>query len=425
MPFVAAGSANARQLIALRWLAVVGQTVTIVAVRFGMGIDIPLLPLLGIVAALVALNLASIAWERRREGLTDLELFAALLADVAALTALLYLTGGATNPFIWLFLLQVVLAAILLTPRSSWAIVGVTSGCSFLLIHAHRPLPLPPAFGYDLFELYTAGAFTCFALIAVLLVLFVTRIVRNLRGRDQRLADMRQRAAEEDHIVRMGLLASGAAHELGTPLASLSVIVNDWRRSPALAADPGMAEEIDEMRVAVERCKAIVTGILLSAGEARGEHAAATTVHRLLRALVDDWRGRHGAAMLRFDDRFGRDVAVVTDTALQQVIDNVLDNAVEASGAPVTLIAARDGDTLELRVCDDGPGFPAAMLADFGKPYRSTKDRPGSGLGLFLVTNAMRKLGGAVEAYNRPGGGAVVRLTLPLAPMSLQQGDRR
>lgn len=418
-PTDAAGHANANQLIALRWLAVAGQTTTIFLVRFGMGIAIPIAPLLGVVAALVMLNLASIAWANHRTGLTNAEMFAALLADVAALTALLYLSGGATNPFIWLFLLQVVLAAVLLAPWSSWAIVVVTAACSLLLVVVHRPLPLPP--GFDPFELYVSGAFVSFALIAVLLVMFVTRIARNLRQRDARLADLRQQAVEEDHIVRMGLLASGAAHELGTPLASLSVIVNDWRRTPELMRDPGLAEEVDDMRVAVERCKAIVGGILLSAGEARGEHPTATTVHRLLQGLVEDWRALHGVEMLVFDNRFGRDVPIVSDTALQQMIDNVLDNAVEASRAPVTLIAARDGAMLELRVSDDGPGFSAAMLEDFGKPYQSTKGRPGSGLGLFLVVNAMRKLGGTVVPSNRAGGGATVCLTLPLAPLILPE----
>ncbi len=130
----------------------------------------------------------------------------------------------------------------------------------------------------------------CFALDAALLVFFVTRINRNLRERDARLATLRQRAAEEDHIVRIGLLASGAAHELGTPLATLSVILGDWRRMPVLAADPELVGEIDAMEAEVQRCKAILTGILVSAGEARGESAALTTLHTFLDDFVEDWR---------------------------------------------------------------------------------------------------------------------------------------
>src|SRR3546814_6262633 len=119
--------------------------------------------------------------------------------------------------------------------------------------------------------LYLQGSFVCFLLIAVLLVAFVTRINRNLRDRDAARAAARQRAAEEDHIVRMGLLASGAAHELGTPLSTLSVLIGDWKKVPAVARDGEWQADLADMDAAVQRCKTIVGGILMSAGEARGE----------------------------------------------------------------------------------------------------------------------------------------------------------
>ncbi|WP_333979450.1 hypothetical protein [Sphingomonas aerolata] len=162
----------------------------------------------------------------------DAQLLLAMLLDVGLLTVQLYLSGGATNPFIALYLLQVVLGAVLLDRWSSWAIVGVTGGCFALLTIRYRPLALPTDYAGEYFALCTVGSLLNFLLVATLLVLFMTRITGNLRARDEHLADLRQQAAEEDHIVRMGLLASGAAHELGTPLASLAVILNDWSGCP-------------------------------------------------------------------------------------------------------------------------------------------------------------------------------------------------
>lgn len=259
----------------------------------------------------------------------------------------------------------------------------------------------------------------CFALDAALLVVFMTRIARNLRERDARLAALKQHAAEEDHIVRMGLLASGAAHELGTPLASLSVILSDWRRMPALATDPERLQEIDEMQSELQRCKSIVTGILLAAGAARGEAPRITTVNGFLAELVAEWRAARSVATLSFDNAFGTDVPIVSDTALKQVIFNVLDNALEVSPNWVRFSATRDDETLVLAVRDMGPGFAPDMLAQFGKPYQSSKGRLGGGLGLFLVVNVVRKLGGTVSADNRPQGGAVVTLNLPLAALAI------
>ena len=175
------------------------------------------------------------------------EIFVALVLDNAALTALLYLSGGATNPFIWLFLLQVVLGAVLLDRWSAWVLTALSASCFVVLLLTHYPLVLPPKFSLGMFDLYIFGALTSFLLIAVLLVFFVTRINRNVRASDASLARLRQQAAEEDHIVRIGLLATGAAHELGTPLASLSVIANDWSHRPELAAFPDLAEEIEDV----------------------------------------------------------------------------------------------------------------------------------------------------------------------------------
>ena len=215
----------------------------------------------------------------------------------------------------------------------------------------------------------------------------------------------------------MGLLASGAAHELGTPLASLAVIINDWRRMPALTANPALLEEIDEMQTAIARCKTIVSGILAAAGEARGEHPSVTTVHAFFDGVVADWRAQHGEDALDYENRFGDDIAIVSDTALGQVIRNVLDNALEACGQPVWLQVRRENTALALDIRDHGPGFSDDMLSNFGQPYRSTKARQGGGLGLFLVVNAMRKLGGTVSAANHPAGGAVISLRLPLATL--------
>jgi two-component system, sensor histidine kinase RegB len=247
----------------------------------------------------------------------------------------------------------------------------------------------------------------------------VTRINRNLRDRDAGLAALRHHAAEQDHIVRMGLLASGAAHELGTPLASLSVILSDWRRMPALASDAELSQDLGEMETALQRCKSIVTGILLSAGEARGEGSAPTTVAAFLTALVSEWRTTRPSAMLYFRNAFGADLAIVSDIALKQAIFNVLDNAAEVSRDWIELMAERKADRLVLSVTDRGPGFAPEMLSHIGKPYQSTKGSSGSGLGLFLVFNVVRKLGGVVTARNRPDIGAAVRLELPLATLAI------
>lgn len=416
----AAGHTNMLQLIHLRWLAVVGQVTTISVVSLGYGIPLPLPQMIAVLACLVAFNIGShLRWHEQRV-VTNGELFFALLVDVASLTAQLYFSGGASNPFAFLYLLQVILSAVLLETWTTWIFVVITSACLAGLSVLSKPLELPEG-QEGFFSLYVQGMLLCFMLNAVLLVFFITRISRNVRAADAQLAGLRQRAVEEEHIVRMGLLASGAAHELGTPLATMSVILGDWKRMPQFARNAELLEEIGEMQAQLQRCKKIVSGILLSAGETRGESSTRTTINTFLNDLAEEWQTGRPTVSFVYKNEINQDLPVVFDSTLKQMIFNVLDNAADASPQWVSFEATHDGNTLQLDIADAGAGFPPAMLAHLGKPYQSSKGHPGGGMGLFLVVNVARTLGGTVSAHNRPEGGAMVSLTLPLASIIYEE----
>ena len=421
----ATGYRNMLLLIQLRWIAVVGQITTIAVTTLGFGITLQLDAMIKVLVCLIAFNIGSQLRLSEHRPITNNALFLALLVDVGTLTALLYFSGGVTNPFAFLYLLQVILGAVLLKRWSSWSIVVLTILCLAGLALFSTPLSLQRDHVGRFFSLYVQGMLICFALDAALLVFFITRITRNLRTGDAQLADLRRRAVEEEHIVRMGLLASGAAHELGTPLSTLSVILGDWRRMPAFRNDADLLDEISEMQRQLQRCKSIVSGILLSAGEARGESAVRTTIHGFLHELFEAWRGSRNVVDAVYVNHLQADIAVVFDSTLKQMIWNVLDNALDASPRWVRLEVAADDETLVLTVSDAGPGFEPAMLTHFGKPYQSSKGKPGGGLGLFLSVNVARTLGGTVTATNRPEGGGMVAIRLPLPSIAFSETVRR
>ncbi|MDQ8029282.1 MAG: ATP-binding protein [Brevundimonas sp.] len=403
-----------RLLVMLRWIAVVGQLITMAVVDRLMGIPLPLQWMLTVVAVLVLWNLLSLLRWRADRPVSGLELFAGLMLDVLALTAQLYLSGGAGNPFVSIFLLQVILGAVLLDVRWAGLLAAATALAFVGLAFFNRPLDMPNLHD-GFFSPHMVGMFLCFVLTAGLLLIFLGRIAANQRERDAKLAELKQRAAEEDHVVRTGLLTAGAAHELGTPLATLSVIVNDWSRLDAFRQDPDTRAELETMKTQLDRCKAIVSGILQSSGELRGEGTVKTTVRGFLDDVVEEWRGLRAPAQLVYINRFKPDLDIVSDVALKQVVTNLLDNALEAPAEQVAIFASRLDQHLEIVVRDNGPGFDADVLKRFGQPYVSTKAKTGGGLGLFLVVNVVRKLGGTVTAANPVEGGAVVTLRLPLA----------
>ena len=409
-----AAAENMRQLIQLRWIAVAGQVVAILAAHFALGVRLPLIPMLAVAAALSLANLLFMLSLRRFRAVPG-EFLLALLLDMAALTAQLYLSGGATNPFISLYLLQVVLGAILLPPAM---VLPLGASCclafAFLTLR-HLPLRLPARLWDREADLMLIGQWISFVMVAALLVLFITRISRNLRARDAYVAELAQHAAEEDGIVRMGLFASGAAHELGTPLSSLSVLVADWQRDARLSAHPELREELGEAQAEIQRCKQIVSNILHSAGEARGEAMGSIAVAALLEDIAADWRAAHGAVDFAYDGAGLGQARVAAEPALRQAIWNLLENAAEASSPEVTLSGLQADGQVSIMVADRGPGFTDEQLRSIGKLYQSSKG-PGHGLGLFLAVNVVRRLGGRLAVRNREGGGAVVELSLPLLP---------
>jgi two-component system sensor histidine kinase RegB len=415
----AVGHKNMRQLIQLRWIAIVGQIATIAVVTLGFGVELPLPRMAQVLALLVAFNLGSqLRWQEKNQ-VSDRELFVALLVDVAVLTAQLYLSGGTTNPFASLYLLQVILAALLLKARWTWLLVAITAGCFAGLTMLSQPLLLPLDHHLGLGSHYVQGMMLCFLLNATLLVTSITRISRNARERDAHLSDLRQSAAEHEHIVRMGLLASGAAHELGTPLATLDVILGDWQYMPVLRGSPELLQEMLEMQAQVQRCKRIVSDILQSAGETRGDFSVKTTLAGFLQQIVSDWRNSRPVVAFDYLEDIGAELAIVGDSTLQQMICNVLDNALEASPHWVALVARCVDGQLILTVTDRGPGFLPHVLAELGRPYVSSKGRPGGGLGLFLSVNVAKALRGTLTARNRPEGGSEVCLTLPLSALTI------
>lgn len=418
------GHKNMLHLIHLRWLAVGGQIATILVATWGFGIQLPMFNMLAVMVCLIAFNIGShLRWHEERV-VSNRELFLAMLVDIASLTAQLYFTGGINNPFVFLFLLQVILSAVLLRAESTWLVVAITTLCLAFLSIFNKPLVWPLNSPYKLADLYATGLVICFVLNAALLVIFITRIGRNLRAGDAALASLRQRAAEEDHIVRMGLLASGAAHELGTPLATMSVVLGDWKRMPQFSNDPAMLEEIEEIEGQLLRCKSIVSGILLSAGETRGESSSKTSLNEFFESLVEEWESSRPAQHFEYNNTIEEEFTVAFDSTVKQMLFNVLDNALEVSPNWLRFEVSKVGDKLFLTVTDQGPGFRADILEQVGTPYNSSKGRPGGGLGLFLVLNVARTLGGTLTVNNRKEGGAEVVIALPLNAMILLQENK-
>lgn len=399
-----------RRLFVLRVYAVAGQAAAIGIVHYGLEIPLPLVPMGAVVGLLALFNLAT--WVRLRQPwpITALEFFAHLLADVAALTLLLFYSGGSTNPFASLYLLPIIIAAIALPAVYAWAMTAVTAVAYSFLMVMYVPLEMPH--GTAAFTLHLAGMWLNFIVSAMLIAFFIGKMAASICSRDQELAAAREEALRNERVIALGSLAAGAAHELGTPLATMAVLAGEMARQPEATA--GMKEDLALLREQIDHCKGIITGLAERAGQARAEGGRAVALDCWLEQAIARWRKLRPRAQARAQLRGPRPAPlVVGETTLEQAMLNLFNNAADASPAGVEIEATWNADALSLEVRDRGPGIDEKVLLGAGRAFVTTRPQ-GTGIGLFLAHAVVERFGGRIVLANREGGGSTIRVELPL-----------
>lgn len=397
------------RLVAARWAFLVIALALILLVPVLLVIPLPWLPLLAVVTLGAAWNLLVQHRLRKEAPCGRNQLTSNLMVDLCLFDALLFFSGGATNPMISLLLLPVAVAALTLPPRHTAAVVALAVALYSMLMFWFVPLPLSDPDRAA--QLHVSGMWLTFSLSAGLIAMMVLRMTASIRQRDRALAEAREHALRDERVVALGALAAGAAHELGTPLATVALLADE------IDAEDGLGEatraDLALIRQQIAHCKHIISRLADQAGARRLDSAAALPADQWLRALFEPWcalRPEAGATLNIGAP--GTAPAVLFDPTIAQGIVNLLNNAADAGG-PVEVELAWDASSLTLSIRDHGPGFPAAVLAGAGTRAFPGHGR-GSGIGLLLTFAAIERLGGALTLSNPPGGGGLARVELPL-----------
>jgi len=410
-------STTGRSLIALpwllriRWWSVVGQVTVIGISAFGLRLDIPIGALFGLVALVVASNALAV-WLAARYPPT-LVSGSLLLLDVVVLTAMLSLTGGPLNPFSMMYLVYITLAAVVLGSWWTWTItLAAAAGFGALfLVPVNEHSALSHALSGQLTG-HLQGMWWAFAAAALLTALFVVRLANEIDERDRLLEAARARAVRTERLASLTTLAAGAAHELGTPLATIAVAAGELERvltSGLVSA--GALDDVRLIRQELDRSRAILDRMASRAGDPAGEMPQPSSVAALVESAI---------AQLTADDRrrvtvecHGGLRIVVPPASFSGALAGLVRNGLDAGGAVV--IAARpQGEAVELTVSDTGQGIAADIIERVGEPFFTTKaPGRGMGLGVFLARLLVTDLGGSFRMKSTPDLGTVVTLRLP------------
>ncbi|WP_265943215.1 ATP-binding protein [Dechloromonas sp. A34] len=400
-----------RRLLTGRWMVLAVTALLVGSAPAALDIPLPQLPLLGIIGVAAALN-GMAQWQlRRAQTATPYELFSQLLFDVVTLSALVFFSGGATNPLVSLLLPPVAIAALALPTRCVVAIGGCAIFAYSLLMFFYVPLPMADASRAT--RLHLIGMWLTFVVSAITIAGFVVHMTRLIRQRDAALAAAREQGLRDERVMAMGTLAAGAAHELGTPLATMALVAGELANDPAIPE--AAREDVALLRQQIGVCKEIITGLSRRAGAERLENTPLEAADRWLDGLRQHWhavRPQSGSRLIIGSD--GTPPNIIADPRLEQAVLNLLNNAANATALPLEIRLGWCSRNLCIDIRDHGPGFPQAVLEQGGQRSFPPHEH-GNGVGLLLTRSAIEQLGGSLTLLNPDDGGALARIELPQA----------
>jgi two-component system sensor histidine kinase RegB len=404
-----------KRLSWLRWLAIFLQIIAIVLAFSLLPMNIAATPLLAIVAFLAFFNL--VVWLRLKRAfrVTDLEIMLHLVIDSMALTALLYFAGGSTNPFVSLLLVPVVLAAAYLRGiYVFWVLLSCALLYTFLMTNF---LPLPPVgerFGGD-FMVHIYGMWGTFILSALVGAILVYSLSRTGRERDRQLAEMQQRVLRNEHIVSVGAMAAGTAHELNTPLSTIAMLAEEIELQAQ--ADKQICEDAREIGLQIDHCKERLQRLQQAAEMARGNGGKQMPLDDALLSIIRAWSALRSEIELTKSFQLGEAPMIYEKHALSLILMNLLNNAADASlengSSRISISGRTDGDDLFIIIEDYGKGLSEEQVALAGKVSFSTKEA-GLGLGLILSNATLEQLRGELRLERMPNGGTATHVRIPL-----------
>ncbi|MBB3189186.1 ATP-binding protein [Halomonas cerina] len=377
-----------------------------------LGFTLAVPAVIGVIVAMGLINVAT--WWRlgRPRDVTHGEYLTHLLLDVGGLTLLFYFTGGSSNPFINYYLVPVTIAAATLPWRHAWAIAVATMGAYTFLMVVYQPVPqLGQPHANGPVNLHVLGMWLNFGLSAGLVTFFIYKMARALRSRDQALSRTREAALRNEQVLAVATQAAGTAHELGTPLSTMAVLLNEMRED---AGDrPQLRQDIELLRQQVDTCKSRLRHLVESADRRRMAEPEIRDAQAWLAGVVQRWLVLRPDVSHRLEvaEHRGRPLLAV-DATLDQALTNLLNNAADANSDDIAIRLDWNSEEAIIDIRDHGPGVSLSIADQLGETFVSTKSK-GLGIGLFLTHATINRFGGGVSLYNHPEGGTLTEVTLP------------
>lgn len=420
-----------RTLVRLRWVAVFGQTLTVLAVYFGFGFTLPLIACLAVIGLSALSNIVLQHTFPPSQRLKSGHATLMLVYDLLQLSALLFLTGGLQNPFSLLMVVPVAVSASTQPLRITVLIGGLAVTCASLLMIAHEPLPWTPEIIQPLPIVYMLGIWTALVSCIAFMAAYAWRTAEETRQMSDALAATELLLAREQKLSALDGLAAAAAHGLGTPLSTIALVAKELERE--IPKDSPLREDIELLRSQAARCRDILRSLARNTGESDAMFSRMSLGH-VIEEVVEPFRLFGIEITVKLNpakDRAGEpepEPVLNRNAGVLYALSNLVENAVDYAASKVEITADWNKSTIRIAIMDDGPGFAPQIIGRLGDPYVTTRARhqtteassaetEGLGLGFFIAKTLLERYDAALSLENRhlPDKGAVVSITLDRA----------
>ncbi len=411
-----------RTLIRLRTLAIIGQCIAVLVVAYGFGFPLPIASCFLLIACLALLNLALRLVYPATHRLSPTMSTLVLGLDILQLAALLYMTGGLENPFSILICVPVIIASASLPVRNIIVLGMIAMVAVTALAFYHLPLPWYPDVAFDAPLTLVAGMWMAIVSTSAFAAFYAYRVSAEAGELADALVATEFALQREQHLSALDGLAAAAAHELGTPLATITVVAREMER--ALGDDERFGEDVHLLRSQSERCRDIMRRLatLSSTDEV---HMRQLPLSSLIEEVIAPHREFGVDISVTRDDSTGREPVGRRNAGIVYGLGNLVENAVDFAHSAVEVSTACDSETVSITIDDDGPGYAPDVLPRIGDPYVTRRGRGsepsagGLGLGLFIAKTLLERSGATLRFSNREGGGARVVVTWPRGAMEM------
>ena len=400
------GPFDPQNLVKIRWLALAGQLVACLVIYFGFGFYFPLSAALGVIFTSALINLMIDQRNRSVKRVQPIEILLALSFDVIQLAALIYLTGGLLNPFFILLLAPIVVSAAILELRATLFLLLIVIISASLLSVYHLPLPWADA-SFAVPQLFLFGILLALIVSAIFISFYTWYLADNAREMASSLAKAQLALAKETEGLALGRLATAAAHKLGSPLNTISLISHDLVND--IQQDDPLYEDIQLLNTEIERCRIILSELDDDAHISSQRLAFALPVSEVVQSLTDgkiaEMTTKVTFEILSSDE--ATEPLIQSRPELKYALETILDNADGFAKAKILIRIYWDKEHLYIAIIDDGPGFKQSILNRSGQPFNSTRKGQNGhrGLGLYLAMSLIENAGGEMRIGNHHKAG--------------------